>query len=270
MCRPSSFLPILVFAIAVHAPALAFGPAGHRIAGELAEPLLCERTAAEVAALGGGETLAELGLWADRIRGDDLWRYTGPWHYMNIDDDSPIEAFEHPPEGDVLWAIERHAEILADPGSADRRADALRFLVHFVVDVHQPLHVGREADRGGNTIDVRFRRESSNLHRFWDTEVLRIDGLSEREYTARIAPLVQSLARRDRTSPADWAAESLALRPLVYGFGSRGRDVVPLNEAYLDAADRAIQTRLAQAAVRLAATLNEVLGDADCGRGPGD
>lgn len=79
----------------------AFGPSGHRIAGLVAEPLLCPRAAAEVAELSNGEGLAEIGLWADRIRSDDAWRHTSPWHYMNIGDDEPLDAYRHPPEGDV-------------------------------------------------------------------------------------------------------------------------------------------------------------------------
>ena len=183
---------------------------------------------------------------------------------MNIDDDTSIESYEHPRGGDVLWAIQHHAEQLAEPGPADRRGDALRFLVHFVVDVHQPLHVGREDDRGGNAVDVRLGGETTNLHRFWDTQVLRIDGLSEREYTAQIASLVRIFAGRDHTSPRDWAAESLDLRPLVYRFRGRGRDVGMLDDGYVDAANIVTRVRLAQAAVRLAATLNGLLGDAGC------
>lgn len=258
-------LTIVLLALAVQAPALAFGPGGHRIAGEVAASLLCAKTAAEIAALAGGESLAELGLWADRIRDQDEWRHTGPWHFMNIDDGVRIEAYEHPPEGDVLWAIEQQAETLAQPGDPERRAEALRFLVHFVVDIHQPLHVGRESDRGGNTIDVRYRGETSNLHRFWDTDVLRIEGLAESEYTARIKPLARMFAGRDHTSPTDWAAESLELRPVVYGFGGQRRNtIVSLDETYLEAAKVTIRVRLAQAAVRLAATLNGLLGDVRC------
>lgn len=244
--------------------ARAFGTGGHQVAGDVAEQLLCARTADEIAALTDGESLAEIGTWADRVRDDDAWRHTGPWHYLNIDDGRSIDAFEHPPEGDVLWAIQRHAEILAEPGSRSRRADALRFLVHFIVDVHQPLHVGRAEDRGGNRIDIRFRGETSNLHRFWDSDVLRLDGLSVAEQAARLSPLARMLARRDHTSPADWAAESLALRPMVYGFETRRNDAVPLDEAYLDTASLTIRVRLAQAAVRLAATLNGLFGDSAC------
>src|SRR5690606_8040631 len=194
---------LVVLAALAQGPALAFGPAGHRIAGELAEPLACTRAAEAVAGLTGGERLAGIGLWADTIRGDEAWRHTAPWHYMNIDDGTTVERFEHPPEGDVLWAIGHYAARLAEPLPAEERAEALRFLVHFIVDVHQPLHVGRESDRGGNALDVTYRGETSNLHRFWDTGVLRLEGLSEAEYSARVAPLTWVFVGRDATSPRD-------------------------------------------------------------------
>lgn len=255
-------LAVLALVALACVPALAFGPGGHRIAGELAEPLLCPGTAKEIAELTGGEGLAEIGLWADRIRGEDAWRHTAPWHYLNIDDGESIEAFRHPSEGDVLWAIQRNVERLAEPGPRERRAEALRFLVHFIVDVHQPLHVGRESDRGGNTIDVTYRGETTNLHRFWDTDLLQVGGLREREHAARVAPLTRVFAGRDHTSPRDWAAESLALRPLVYRF--RESSPASLDDAYVDTAQTVMRVRLAQAAVRLAATLNGLLGDPGC------
>ncbi len=246
--------------------ARAFGADGHRVAGEVAEQLLCTRTADEIETLTDGESLAEIGTWADRVRDEDPWRHTGPWHFMNIEDGLSIEDFDHPPEGDVLWAIQRHAEILAEPGSRGRRAAALRFLVHFIVDIHQPLHVGRVEDRGGNRVDVQFRGGTSNLHRFWDSDVLRLDGLSVAEHAARLAPLARMLARRDHTSPTDWAAESMALRSMVYDFETRNIDIAVLDEAYIDAASLTTRVRLAQAAVRVAATLNELLGDPGCAR----
>ncbi|HEX7081655.1 MAG TPA: S1/P1 nuclease [Gammaproteobacteria bacterium] len=247
-------------AAALAGPALAFGPEGHRVAGRLAEPLLCPAAAAAVESLAGGEDLGEIGVWADRIRDDEAWRHTGPWHYMNIADGASIASFVHPPEGDVLWAIERHAARLAAPGSRADKREALRFLVHFVVDVHQPLHVGRESDRGGNTIDVRVGGETITLHRFWDTDVLRLAGLPEPIYARGLEPLVRLfvVAAGDDPYPT-WAAESLALRPQVYAFTAARSGAVRLDDAYLDRADAITRVRLAQAAARLAATLNRIL-----------
>lgn len=241
--------------------AQAFGPSGHRIAGIAAEPLLCPRAAAEVASLSDGRGLAEIGPWADRIRSDDAWRHTAPWHYMNIGDDEPLEAYRHPPEGDVWWAVERHAARLAEPGDAAERAEALRFLVHFVVDLHQPLHVGRESDRGGNEIDVRYGDVRVSLHRFWDTDALRVAGLSERELADSVAPVARMLHVAGADDPPSvWAAESLALRASVYAFRRPARGPALLDDAYLAAADTITRVRLAQAAARLAGTLNRLLG----------
>lgn len=263
MSQMSDFTRIIACAAVVAgllgAPAQAYGPAGHRIAGRVAEPLLCRPAAAELAALGDGESLAEIGLWADRIRGEEAWQHTGPWHYMNIEDGAAIDSFEHPPEGDVLRAIERHAARVAAGGPEAERARALRFLVHFVVDIHQPLHVGREADRGGNAIDVRFDGTTVNLHRFWDTDAIALARLGEAEYADAVRPLARMFSAAARFEPSAWAEESLALRPAVYAFDAPTRRAAVLDERYLERADVVTRVRLAQAAARLAATLNAVL-----------
>ncbi len=252
--------------------AAAFGPDGHRIAGLLAEPLLCPAAQAQVQALGRGASLAELGVWADEVRSSPQWRDSGPWHYMNVPDPTaggdPLAAarnqiarFRHPPEGDVLAAIARFRSELADrTRSRARRLDALRFLTHFVVDVHQPLHVGRASDRGGNDVRVQYGGTVVNLHRFWDTDVIELRHMAPQRYARRLAPRIRpaAAAARSAGAPEDWAAESLALRATVYDFPARasgGRAIV-LGSDYVAAAERVTDERLVQAAERLAATLN--------------
>jgi hypothetical protein len=239
--------------------ARAYGPAGHLIAGRAAAPLLCERAVAEVSRFGGGEDLGELGLWADRIRSEDAYADAEPWHYMNIADGMPLASYAHPPEGDVLSAIERFSARLADPrlGRAER-AEALKFLAHFVVDLHQPLHVGRAEDRGGNTIELRFRGEATNLHRLWDTHAIE---WSDRSIEAYVAAIARDLRLRSDSAgleallePGVWAAESLALRDAVYDFGPRRAP----SRAYLDFAAETTEERLCLAALRLAGTLNRI------------
>lgn len=235
----------------------AYGPAGHAIAGDAAEALLCDTARERVAALADGASLAEIGRWADTIRSDPDYAHSAPWHYMNIDDDGTIGAYTHPPEGDVLWAIERFRARLADAGRARaERLEALRFLAHFVVDIHQPLHVGRAADRGGNTIDVVRDGETVNLHRFWDSTVLDLGRGGVAGYVGRLLPLARRLdAESGPGTPADWAAESLDLRPWIYSFDP---DAPALGEDYVMRAEMLTRMRLAHAARRLAATLNGV------------
>jgi hypothetical protein len=256
--------------LAMPRAANAFGPLGHRIAGLLAEPALCTAARTEIATLGGGESLAELGLWADTIRGVANWQRSAPWHFMNIESPrvaglaaaaAEIRASETPPEGDVLFAIEGFRSDVADRSlPARERAVALKFLVHFVVDVHQPLHVGRAADRGGNTIDVSYDGRVVNLHRFWDTDLLELRGLGAQRYARRLRPRFAAGAAPSADPPSLWAAESLALRGTVYAFtADRPIPTGPhvLDADYLESARVVVESRLVSAAERVATTLNE-------------
>jgi hypothetical protein len=248
-------LALLVSLIAIDAAA--YGPEGHLIAGRAAEPLLCPRAAAEVARLGGGEDLGELGLWADRIRSDPDYADAAPWHYVNIPNGANIADHVTPPEGDVLWAIGHFRARLGDDSLGDReRGEALRFLAHFVVDLHQPLHVGLAEDRGGNEIAIVYEGETINLHGFWDTQVINVPAVSLTDYTSAVTRLAAAgIDGGDMLNHAVWASESLALRPVVYSFGPAGREV---SANYYSGARDITLERLALAAARLARTLNSV------------
>lgn len=238
------------------AAAWGYGPVGHRIAGLAAEPLLCPAARAEIRRLSPNESLDELGVWADRIRRDPGYERSGPWHYMNVADVSSVDAFEHPPEGDVLWAIEHFSAVLADWTEAPAaRLEALKFLVHFVVDIHQPLHVGRASDRGGNTIELKFRGERTNLHRFWDTQAIALAERTLERYASGLLAESNLVAGGDIGTPREWARESFALRPEVYAFASPNA----LADAYVRRAESITRRRLALAAWRLAGTLNDIL-----------
>lgn len=269
---PAALITALLGAVAVAlpSPALAWGPLGHRVAGLLAERELCPAARSEVMTLGGGEPLAELGLWADTIRDEPQWKRSAPWHYMNVADlrqgagpteaRAAIDAFGHPPEGDVLDALARFEKALADRNRPrTERADALRFVVHFVADLHQPLHVGRASDRGGNEIDVQVDDKVVNLHRFWDTDVLALRHLGAERYAQRLEAAFAAIpAARAHDPPAAWAAESLLLRPAVYGFAPATRGAAQLDDGYLRGAQKIADERLVLAAARLAATLNTI------------
>ncbi len=246
-------------ALAAFGNAYGYGADGHRIAGLIAQQRLCTAAAREVRTLGQGQDLDTLGLWADWIRGEPEWQHTAPWHYMNIPDGARLEDYRHPPEGDILWAIKRYAATLADrqESHAERR-DALRFLAHFVVDLHQPLHVGRESDRGGNMIDVDpATGEPVNLHRFWDTEAIELTGLPPEEYARGLSEAINANADEwEHDTLMDWALESRELRPDVYDFDRRSNR---LTREYLTNAERITRLRLAQAGVRLGAEINRAL-----------
>ena len=248
-----------IAALAAFGQAHGYGADAHRIAGLIAQERICAEAEQEVRILGQGQDLDTLGLWADRARGEREWQHSAPWHYMNIPDGARLEDYRHPPEGDILWAIKHFAATLADrQESLAERRDALRFLVHFVVDLHQPLHVGRESDRGGNRIDVDpGTGEPVNLHRFWDTEAVELTGLAPEEYARSLSETIAANADEwEHDTLMDWAHESRELRPDVYDFNSRNNR---LTREYLTNAERITRLRLAQAGVRLGAEINRAL-----------
>ena len=250
--------------LAAFGQAYGFGADGHRIAGLIAQDRLCTEAEHAVRTLGQGQGLDHLGLWADWIRGDPEWAHSAPWHYMNIPDGELLEDYRHPPEGDILWAISHFAGVLrATDRPPDERRDALRFLAHFVVDLHQPLHVGRESDRGGNRIEVvPGTGEPVNLHRFWDTEAVALAGLDVEGFARSLAGVIEANAEEwEQDTLLDWALESQALRPDVYDFGGRDNRLSP---EYVENTERITRSRLAQAGVRLAVEINRALcGPAD-------
>lgn len=245
---------ICLAALLATSSASAYGPQGHLIAGRVAAGFLCRSAAAEVGRLADGDTLDELGLWADRIRSNEAYAYTATWHYMNVADGDSVAAYRSPPEGDVLTAIESNFRILAEGSNATRaaRAEALRLLTHFVVDLHQPLHVGRADDRGGNLIDVVVDGKQIDLHRFWDTEAITTTGLGVVQYARSISENVEAALDGATFDPQAWAAESLAYRERVYAFD---RDAA-LPAAYIENAQAITRERLILASARLAVTLN--------------
>jgi S1/P1 Nuclease len=243
--------------------AAAWGPTGHRIVGLIAESRLCPDTRRYLEPLLDGATLANAGVWADVIRSDPAWAYTKPWHYINVGDteDIAVAAREHPPN--VLSAIADAERQVADRKlPREVRAQALRFFIHVLADVHQPLHVGRAEDRGGNELEVLiFGRTRRTLHALWDAEfLLDWDALDLEDNAAAIGALAlnQAAAWQGR-EPLQWAEESRAYRPLVYALPAAGPDGrIPLDDRYLVTVRGIAHLRLAQAGIRLAERLNRL------------
>jgi hypothetical protein len=247
-------------------PAQAWGRLGHRVAARLAQSRLSPEAEAAVRdLLEPGETLADASTWADENRRDVP--ESGPWHYVNVPISEPRYSSRFCPEkGCVVSKLEEYRRILADRSAPrERRREALRFVVHFLQDLHQPLHVGDDHDRGGNDLQLQFFGQGSNLHRIWDSGLLEHDRRSESEWVEVLNGSINPKAaeRWARvTSPEDWANESLAVARRAYCFpGSDDplRRGARIGEAYEKANLPIARERLEEAGVRLAVLLNEAL-----------
>jgi len=260
---------ILIAALASPLPAVAFGPSGHRLAGYIADQHLCAETRSALKPLLAGMTLADAGLWPDTIRRMPEWEHSKPWHYLNVSDHGSVARAASQGSDNVVAALARFEKELGDTSLGNRqRGLALRFVAHFVVDLHQPLHVGRESDRGGNLIPVLLGERETNLHAVWDGELLRPPGrLSARDRARQLPlPAAPEVLRWQLASPLDWARESQALRSRVYGFSRPAGRPAALPPDYLNWARIVVDQRLLMSGVRLAGRLNAILGPpAGCG-----
>lgn len=272
---------LLTVSLLLLAPsAMAWSALGHRLVGELAQRHLTDAANAEVADLLKGEptpTLAGVATWADTLRGSDPARFkaTSRWHYIN----TPPGTCSYVPERDcangecVIGAIDAQRRLLADRRQplATRR-DALKFLVHFVGDVHQPMHANNRADKGGNDYQISLRTDlqpeayarknyvdgvmGTNLHSIWDFYILGTRGLDLRQYADRLDALPWPPMTTPVSTPQAWSGESCRL--------VESRDLYPaghkLDRSYLDAMRPLAEQRVRQGAYRLAMVLNATLG----------
>ena len=241
----------------------AWGTEGHEIVALIAGHELSAAARAQVAhLLGSSEMMAHQANWADEIR--DQRRDTGAWHYVDIPLGAPgyDARRDCPGRACVVAQIENDLAILSDRKLADSvRAEALRFLIHFVADVHQPLHAEDNDDKGGNQVRVTMGRERANLHRIWDANVVEVQGRDSGGVADAIWQAITPPQRRAWTSgtPAGWANEAHALaRDQIYPPLMGRRDVrLPHDYAWREAAIARMQ--LAKAGLRLAWLLNNTL-----------
>jgi hypothetical protein len=236
-----------------------WGPEGHRLTARLAELHLEPQAAAAVAEiLGPGRRLPDIANRADEVRNAQ----TAPWHFVNIPHHAAAyEPGRDCPRGDcIIAAIERFAQELADPNlRPEARFDALHNTVHFVGDLHQPLHCINRNDRGGNDLPVIFLGRRGNLHLVWDTELLRhLRSRPELQFDGLRRVSAANRRAWAEGTPETWALESHRLaRSVAYGFGDAGThtDVV-LTSAYAQRAAPVLAQQLQKAGIRMATVLN--------------
>jgi hypothetical protein len=259
-----SFAVTALAALLAPSPALAWGKTGHRVVAAIADTQLSGLARAHVEQiLGRGESLDEAGTWPDEMRSDPspFWQKTAsPWHYVTL---NGITYDQAPAEGDALEAISRFRATLKDPNAslADKQL-ALRFIVHLVADLHQPLHVGKCCDKGGNDVKVTWFGKPTNLHAVWDTALVDEEQYSFTELTAKLERHMspQDVIAWWDINPRDWISESAQIRDTVYPAAS-GKKVPELGYDYVYRFTPVMERRLSQAGVRLAAYLNAIYAE---------
>ena len=240
--------------------ALAWGAMGHRVTGDIAEHYLSAQAKAQIHAILGVESLAEAATYPDDMRSspEEFWQKTAnPWHYVTLKQPHHYHAEDAPQQGDAVTALSKFTATLKDANaSKEDKQLALRFIVHIIGDLHQPLHVSDAArnDKGGNTIKLKYFGHDSNLHKVWDSEMLDGTDLSFSELSGWLRKYIgkEELAAWSSVSPQDWIRESSELREKSYPAADE------LSWDYSFQQMPVVKKRLQMGGVRIANYLNAV------------
>lgn len=234
-----------------------WGRTGHRATGEIANAYLTKRTKKNIARILNGHDLAFVSTYADDIKSDRQYKEYGPWHYVNFSFDKgygeePVSEF-----GDLVTGINKCIVVLKDKTTSDKDKEFyLKMLIHFVGDLHQPLHVGRGEDKGGNDIQVRWFGDGSNLHRVWDSDMLDSYGMSYTELSKHTDILSKEQIKAiEAGNVLDWIQESQILAKKVYASAQVGEK---LRYRYMYDYFPVVHTQLQKGGIRLAKILNEI------------
>lgn len=242
----------------------AYGPTGHRVIAELASRHLTPEATAAITELLGNEFMAEAANWPDEMRSDPdaFWRKTSQtYHYINLPDGETYEESVKNPAGDALTALAQFSAQVKDTSlPLEERQLALRFIIHIVGDLHQPLHAGRAEDWGGNRIDVVWFEEMSNLHKVWDEDLINRKGLSFTEWVRFLEPKISEaqMAEWQASQPVDWVRELIAMRGEIYNVGN-----AILSYDYVYKYTPLIKSQLSKGGIRLAGYLNALFAAED-------
>ena len=252
------FISFIVFPIVLNANSEPFwGATGHRAVGAIAQEHLTKKAKKEINKLLQGESLAFVSTFGDDIKSDPKYKKLSPWHYVNFPFDTKYEDSDKSKDGDIITGINYCITVLKDQNaSKEDQAFYLKFLVHLIGDLHQPMHVGKAEDKGGNDLQVRWFNKGTNLHRIWDSDMIESFNMSYTELAANEKDLSkQQIKAIQNGTVLDWTYETQLLAKKVYSSAEIGEK---LGYKYSYDHFETVRTQLQKAGIRLAQILNNI------------
>lgn len=253
---------LLAFIIAAtfNLEALAWGNTGHRAVAEIANQHISKSTQKKITALLGDAYLPLYANYADNVRSEHDNPLAHVPHYVNMPLDQTYEQAEKNEDGDLVTVFNDMVNTLKDENSSkEDKAVALKFIIHFVADAHQPMHVGLAEDLGGNRVDVKWFYKETNLHRLWDSDIINSINLSYTEL-ARFADTpttAEEVKAFENISVVDWINETHTYTKLIYdNLGDRN-----YSYEYLYQFSPLVLQQIQKAGYRLANFLDDVMKD---------
>lgn len=261
--RLNSFLLVIsVFissSLGAHSFIPSWGPTGHRTIGKIADQYLKKRVRCKIEKILNGQSLAKVSTYADDIKSDRSFSKYYSWHYVNFPDNSSYQDSPKNEKGDVVMGIQTCIRKLKDATTSNTDQEFyLKMLVHFVGDMHQPLHVGHAEDKGGNTIQVRWFDDGTNIHRVWDSDMIEHYNMTYTELADNADQLNKGQVKAiQQGNIIDWVHESKELSKVVYASASSGDK---LGYRYMYDHFNLLRSQLQKGGIRLAKILNDIYG----------
>ena len=255
-------LTTIAFFVYLPFSTMAWGMIGHRIVGQIAEAYLTKHTKKEIAKILGDESVAMSSNWADFIKSDPSMSNVSPWHYCDIKGGLSQAEFlatlERDTTVDAYTRINFMVKELKDKSlEQEKKAMYLKLLIHIVGDVHQPLHVGRPEDQGGNKIKVLWFDAPYNLHSIWDDQLITYQKLSYTEYATAINHTTEAQVKEWQLQPLSaWLWESYQLAERIYAEIKQPDQ--KLSYRYNYEYYTSLNERLLKGGVHLAGLLNDI------------
>jgi hypothetical protein len=234
-----------------------WGPTGHRATGKIAENHLTKKALRNIDKLLKGQSLAFVSTYGDEIKSDKRYNDFYTWHYVNMPLDSNYESSEKNPKGDLVTGINKCISVLKDDNSSDEdKVFYLKLLVHFIGDLHQPMHIGRAEDKGGNTIQVQWFGRGTNLHRVWDENMIEEWKMSYLELADNAEDLSKEQIKSIQNgSIVDWVHDTHELSKTTYASVEVGEN---LRYRYSYDHFGTVRKQLQKGGIRLAKLLNDI------------
>jgi len=254
---------VLLSAILLPKELFAWGMTGHRVIAEIADKNIKSKTRKKIDKLLDGYPMAYWANWGDFIKSDTtgVWDHTHIWHFVNapggLDKQAYIDFIKNTPQENVYSEIPKLEAIIQNKQSTDdQKRIALYFLIHLVGDAHQPMHMGREEDLGGNKISVTWFRAPGNIHSVWDSRIVDNEKYSYTEY-ANILNSISKEKKQDMQAGMleDWMYDTYLMANDVYAGIENGSE---LSYKYVYQYKYKMEEQLQKAGLRLAVILDRV------------
>ena len=243
--------------------AFGWGQKGHDVTAAIAERHLTPATLAAVTDILDGKSMVYYANWPDNACHTPQYEYTKTWHYKNIDEDQTYSTAPNIPEGNIVSAIEEQVKVLNDSTSSqEQKWLALVLTVHFLGDIHQPMHMGRASDRGGNSHQIKYFGSNANLHGTWDSKLPEAaHKWSYSEWVDNIdrASDVESMEILSLQSPDNWGRQTYEIAKSVYAGTPEGTNV---SYDYIAEWTPVVEQQFLRGGLRLADLLNKIFDPA--------